>query len=82
MECENYDMNYDIIYVKNKKIEGVCLTLPQLKKTDIIYNPRKRLLILSNTRLNEIEIEEIRNEGEELLWQEKAKQHMTHTKKR
>lgn len=62
---------YDIIFVQDKKITGVSLTLPELKKESYLYNPRKKMLIISNKKLYDTELEIIKEEGEKLLWQEK-----------
>lgn len=66
---------YDIIFVLDKKITGVSLTLPTLKKESYLYSPRKKMLIISNQKLYDTELEIIKEEGEKLLWQEKNQKH-------
>lgn len=69
---------YDCIIIKNKTIVGVSLTLPEIKKSDFIYNPRKKMLLISDSKLSDEEQEYFKEEGEKYLWKErnqKVKKH-------
>lgn len=57
---------------------GVSLTLPEITRNDFLYNPRKKMLLISDVKLSEQEQEYFKKKGEEYLCQEKNHKHKSH----
>lgn len=47
------------------------MTLPEIKREDFLYNPRKKMLLISDSKLSEQEQRYFKEKGEEYLCQEK-----------
>lgn len=62
---------YDCILINQKIITGVSMTLPEINKNAFLYNPRKKMLLISDSKLSEEEQEYFKAEGEKYLCQEK-----------